>query len=283
MTLPPQGGPESPPVALPLAVERVAWDTHEVAILPHHLCHAPDDNREVGLDSVQDLLASMSAQGQLVPCIAYPHPTLDGHWMLADGARRGLAARVLNVGVKALLLARRPSPAELLRLRLACNGNRKGPDNAELGADLWALQQETGCSQQELCAVCNKGPAQVSKLLAPFKDGVPELQAAVRERKIPLTAAPAIAALPPDQQVAVLPACMGQKRSTIEHLVRQVKGKKPQGKKLKVTHGGFTLTARNPTVEGVQKFLADLADALKCLGRQSWGLDMLPHVLGGKP
>lgn len=255
-------------------------NSENVAVLPHGICHAPPDNREITVDSVADLLASMSERGMLVPVLAYPHPEIEGHLMLADGARRLFCARILNIDVKAVLLPRAPSDAEKIAIRLTVNGNRKEMEPGEVGADLYAYIVASGCSQEELAQQFQISPPMVSKLLAPFVSGVPQLIEALKARQIPLTAAPMIAKLPPEVQVEILPQCLGQKRVVIEAVVKKHQGKKaPQPKQVKVQLGKGTVLVTAATVPELKAQADALIRGIARLEKEGWGVAMLPNVL----
>lgn len=254
----------------------------EAVTLPTAVCFSPDDNREITPESVADLVSSIGDQGQLVPGIAFPHPTVSPGWVVADGNRRLLACRIRGIGFKAVLLEKAPTQAELIRLRLTTNAIRRDMDAGEIGADLFSYMQATGCAQDELVEVFKFTAGYVSKLLAPFLRGTPALLAALRERRIALTAAPMIASLPPEVQEVVIPLCLGKKRRQVEQIVaehRQKKAKPREPEPLTLEAAGFCFRF-NPTAqpEAILAFLGQAMDAVRKAEKHSLPVDSIPSL-----
>lgn len=266
--------PETPPCAL-------AMDASMVVDIDPALVDSPDGNREVDAASVEPLASDIADNGQVQPAILCPHPTKPGRYLCVDGNRRKLACQMLGRKLRAVLLDKPPTEPELIRLRMS-SFMREGLDAVDIAANLWAYMNATGCSQEELAGIFKLSPGYVSKLLAPYRTGTPELLQALRERRLVLTAGPMLAKLPPDVQLALLPMCVGKKRSSVDAIVAQhaAKGKpKARGKKLKVTRGGFTLTGSDATFEALQAFLDWIAGGMKQAGKCNVGIDMLPALL----
>jgi len=166
------------------------------------------------------------------------------------------------------------------RPRLTENTFRQTMTPIKIGEELFAHIQETGDTDEAAAEFFRLSTGYVSKLLAPFRRGIPELQQALKDGSIVAGGGPFIAALPPEVQVRAIGLCIGKKRDTIVSTCRELRDRKPRGEKpLKLRRNGIDLTVRQPTPEGIQAFLDAVAGALRKLAKDRLPMTVLPDLL----
>jgi len=264
---------------MPAALHEAEGAAVRVMDLPTGVIHTPEDN-DIDMDAVEEIRASMVVLGQLVEIIVFPHPTLTGHYLCADGNHRLAAKRLLGETIRCRVLDKAPSEAELITIRVTTATIRKAVDKAAVGADIFRWMQLTGSDQTQ--ATANFGyssQSTVSKLLRPYTNGVEELLTALKERGIAPASAYLVAGLPAEVQRAILPQVLGKKREAVQRIVQAAKGaKKPkETKALKLACGGVTATVKGDCVAALKAFIAKATEALKKLERDN----LPPAFLGG--
>ena len=101
----------------------------------------PEANRIVTLETVPDLLASMQAEGQLVPALVCPHPDLPGKWLCLGGNRRLFCCRVLCLKLKAVAVEGPVTEERQVKLRLTENVIRRNMSLLEIAEGLQRYMQ----------------------------------------------------------------------------------------------------------------------------------------------
>jgi ParB family chromosome partitioning protein len=153
----------------------------------------PDPNQprlEFPRPELENLAASLVADGQLVPLIAYLAE--EKPW-IADGQRRWLAAQIAGLStLSAVVLDTAPTAGELLKLQLQVNCLREGLRPIERALAYQRLMEQEGCTQREIAKLLNVSDATVSNYLAVLK--LPdEIQSRIDSGQLPLSSACAIA------------------------------------------------------------------------------------------
>ena len=121
-------------------------------------------NRVVTLETVADLLASMQAEGQIVPALVCLHTDLPGKWLCLGGNRRLFCCRVLGLKLKAVAVEGPVTEERQVKLRLTENVIRRNMSLLEIAEDLHRYMQLTGvASQAEVAAALNMGVSEVSR------------------------------------------------------------------------------------------------------------------------
>jgi ParB-like chromosome segregation protein Spo0J len=255
-------------------------DTGAVRVtdLPTDIIHTPRDN-EIDMEAVEELRCNMAEHGQLVEIIVFPHPTMAGHFLCADGNHRLAAKRLLGQTVRARILDKAPDEAELITIRVTTATIRKAVDKAVVGADIFRWMEITGADQFHATGHFGyTSQSAISKLLRPYTNGVEELLTALKERRIAATSAYLVAALPAEVQRAILPQVLGKKREAVQRIVQAAKGAKPKSAKvLKLSCGGVVATVKGDRVAALRTFIAKATEALKKLERDN----LPPEFLGG--
>ena len=233
-------------------------------------------NRVVTLETVADLLASMQAEGQIVPALVCLHTDLPGKWLCLGGNRRLFCCRVLGLKLKAVVVEGPVTEERQVKLRLTENVIRRNMSLLEIAEDLHRYMQLTGvASQAEVAAALNMGVSEVSRALRLPKLLDPELHGYVRDFKVGRTVAEMIASLPPEQQRDVMRRVVegdlrGRKRDAIGREIDRLKGKKPKAQKaVKLACGGVVATVKGNAVESLKAFIAKATEALKKLEKDN--------------
>lgn len=84
------------------------------------------NTRQPKKEDVGELIESIRATGQITPAIVRPHPTKDGHYELAAGARRKVACKALGIPLDAII--RDIPDGDFEDLILIENLQRENPD-----------------------------------------------------------------------------------------------------------------------------------------------------------
>jgi hypothetical protein len=270
-------GTQAPKLASPAFPEAAALC---VVDLPTDMIHTPPDN-EIDMELVEELRANMAEHGQWTDVVVYPAPEKHGHYVCADGNHRLVAKRLLGQTIRARILDKAPDEAELITLRVTTTTIRKTLDKAAVGADILRWLELTGCDQIQATAHFGfKSQGTISKLLRPYKNGVDELIAALKQRRLPPTSAYLVAALPADIQRSILPQCLGKKRDAVQRIVEAAKGVKPKaGKLLKLASGSVVATVKGDPVAALRAFCTKLAAALKKLERDKLPPEFLCRLM----
>lgn len=232
-----------------------------------NLIHTPPGNPEPTLEDVEQsgLLGSVDRHGLLVELILYPHPALPGHYFAADGNHRARVLKHLGRKARGVLLEQAPSEDDLDTLRVALASTCKKVDKGLIGLSMFTWwKRVVGRTERDVAEHFGKSPSYVNKLLAPFKNGIPELVEALLARKIAPTAAPFVASLPHDQQRVTLPRVLGKKRAAVMGICDTIKPKRGKngGRPCKVSIGGAVLTIRDAAPERVQEKLRAVRDRI---------------------
>lgn len=247
-------------------------------------------NPEVTLEDItaSGLLASLDAEGQLDEVLVYRHPNLADMFYVPDGNHRVCGLRHLGRKVKACLLSKPPTDDDLDTLWVALATTSKKPDRGLTGLKMftWRTRVETR-TDADVVEHFKFSPGYVSKLLAPFKNGIPELVQALKDRQIVPTAAPFVASLPHEVQREILPKVIGKKRSAVQSICDGYKKPKAkrEGKPFRAIIGGVTLSAREATPDKlVSKLVAvrdRLSEALKSIEKDPRLLPAVAQLVGG--
>lgn len=270
--------------AMPVRAAPILAADMKIVQLPTRLFHTPPGNRPIELEDVQhDLLPSMEEHGQLVPGISCPHPTIPEAYECLDGNSRLFCCNILGIGFKTVLLDKPVPNGQVIRLRVTVNTMSKHMNKAELGADILDLMEEEGLSQGEAGAVFNWSESYTSKLVAPFKRGIPELLSALRARLICATAVAKIAALTPEKQLIAVQKGSGKKRAAIDRIVEELSEKKPKAKKpVTLKRGGVIATVRGDLVTALTDFINACSTALLRVKKDPALVAILPDLIAGK-
>jgi ParB/RepB/Spo0J family partition protein len=139
--------------------------------------------KDFGTESLMELGQNMQAHGQLVPLIVYWCLLLK-KFVLLDGERRWRAASL--VGIKeldAIVLAERPTPAELRIRQLSIAVHRAELSLLERSDALAAIQKEENIGVGELADLVNLKQPAVTKLLS-YQNGCDELKQLLKRNAI---------------------------------------------------------------------------------------------------
>ncbi|QDT53029.1 putative chromosome-partitioning protein ParB [Caulifigura coniformis] len=141
---------------------------------------------EIESDEMQELVESVKAQGVLQPIGVYPSAN---RFVQLFGFRRKLAASIAGfTEIPASILKAPSGPSEVLVMQLQENIQRLDVDPVRYGETLKALQDELGCTQQELARVVSLNPVKVTRLLAAAR--LPEeIKALVGDKRLPVSTA----------------------------------------------------------------------------------------------
>lgn len=259
-------------------------DAGRVLELPTDDVLTPAGNRVVTLEKVADLLASIRAEGQLVPALVCPSLDLPTKWLCLGGNRRLFCCRVLGLKLKAVAVEGFVTEERQVKLRLTENVIRRNMSLLEIAEDLQRYMQLTGVSSQaEVAAALNMGVAEVSRALRLPKLLDPELHGYVRDFKVGRTVAEMIASLPAEQQHDVMRRVLegdlkGVKRDAIAREIDRLRGKKAKAQKsVRLAFGGVVASVKGDHVAALRAFIAKAAEALKKLERDN----LPPEFLGG--
>jgi ParB/RepB/Spo0J family partition protein len=244
----------------------------------------PAGNRPITLETVPELLASIQAEGQLVPALVCPHQELPGKWLCLGGNRRLFCCRVLGLKLKAVTVEGPVTEERQVKLRLTENVIRRNMSLLEIAEDLQRYMQLTGiASQADVAAALNMGVPEVSRALRLPKLLDPELHDYVRDFKVGRTVAELIALLPAERQGDVMRRVLegdlrGMKRDAIAREIDRLRGKKAKTQKsLKLACGGVVATVKGDSVAALRAFIAKVTEALKKLERDN----LPPEFLSG--
>jgi ParB-like chromosome segregation protein Spo0J len=263
------------PSAIPVA-EAAA----RVKDLPTDTISTPADS-EIDLETVEELRGSMAEHGQYQEIIVFPDVDNPGRYVCADGNHRLAAKRLLRETIRARILDKAPNEAELITVRVSTATIRKTVDSAAVAADILRWMELTGADQiQAMVHFGYKSESAISKLLRPYKNGIEELLAAIKERRIATTSAYLVASLPPEVQRALLPQVLGKKREAVRRIVQDAKGRKPKAAKtLKLACGGVVATIKGDYAAALREFIAKATEALKKLERDKLPPEFLGHLM----
>ena len=246
----------------------------------------PEGNRVVTLETVTDLLASMRAEGQLVPALVYPHPDLPGKWVCLGGNRRLFCCRVLGLRLKAVVIEGQVTEERQVKLRLTENVIRKNMSLMEVAEDLQRYMELTGItSQTDVAAALHMAEAEVSRALRLPRLLDPSLHCHVRDFKVGRSVAEAIASMSThEQQREIMNRVLegdlkGKKRDVIVREIDRLKGKKPKAQKkaVRLAYGGVVATVKGPVIEALRSFMAKATEAIRKIEKDS----LPPDFLGG--
>ncbi|HVS39332.1 MAG TPA: ParB/RepB/Spo0J family partition protein [Gemmataceae bacterium] len=244
----------------------------------------PAGNRVPALESVTDLLASIRADGQLVPGLVCPHPEPPGKWLCLGGNRRLFCCRVLGRKFKAVAVEGPVTEERQVKLRLTENVIRKNMSLLEIAEDLQRYMRLTGAtSQAEVAAALHMGLPEVSRALRLPRMLHPDLHGYVRDFKVGRTVAELIASLSAEQQHDVMRRVLegdlkGMKRDAVAREIDRLRGRKPKAQRsLKLACAGVVATVKGDCVAALRAFIARATDALKTLERDK----LPPEFLGG--
>lgn len=200
------------PRALLVPIERLA---------PSH------DNPRKAFDDLDELAASIAERGVLQPLVVRPEPERPGYFVTVVGARRLLAARIVQTSAEAAERARvaalpcvvtdevdRDAYADALLENLA----RKDLSRAEVMAALLRLQQEFGWSARYIARRTGRSVSDVAELLKVAKDE--SVAGDVRAELITPSVAGQIQRLPPPLREAVLQEVHAGRSKTVEDIKR---------------------------------------------------------------
>jgi ParB/RepB/Spo0J family partition protein len=260
-------------------------DPHEIVELDPSKVHIPPGNRLVTPELVADILPSIENDSQLVPAIVYPHPTLPGEWMAADGNRRAMVARILGRKLKAFVLAAAPTDEELIRIRVTTNFLRKNSSAYELAVDLERWMNAKNASQRQAAEFFRISEAQVSKILNKARNAIPEVIQAEKEGKIVEDVGRLLATLPKDKQAEALIHVLqnDMRRDSVEGFVANIKGfKRPkESKPVTASEGGATF--RFPSSWSWQRIIESALKLVEAAKRgmkvDGLGTNALPGLL----
>jgi len=247
--------------------------------LPTDIITTPSDN-EIDMETVEELRASIAEHGQLQEIIVFLDVDKPGRFTCADGNHRLAAKRLLSETIRARILDKPPSEAELITIRVTTATIGKNMSSGAVAADILRWMEVTGADQTQATAHFGyKSESAISKLLRPYKNGVEELLVALKERRIAASSAYLVAGLPPEVQRALLPQILDKKREAVRRIVRGAKGgKKPKAAKaLKLTFGDVVATVKGDHIAALRAFITKATEALKKLERDK----LPPEFLGG--
>lgn len=281
--VPVNGSPRQPPTT---------FDPSQVHLVDPHLVSPAPGQREVDDERVRsEIVPSMEQpHGQIVPGISYRDPDRPGCLLCVDGNHRLAGARWLGLKFRTMILDHVPTPSEVRRYRFAIATKHKAHDAVELGADLFAEREETGCSLDALAEAFDITTGWASKLLSPYLRGAPELLAAIKSGDVIVTSAPSIASLPEEKQPPLIkelaairaadPKKRPVKRARVESMVRKLKGvREKKEKPLELKSGGVTARIAGNPVEALRAFIAKGAEALKKLEKEGLSPELLPALM----
>jgi ParB/RepB/Spo0J family partition protein len=271
-----------PPAALP-----VLPPLRLTELDPNDVMPAPGQ-RLVSPDSVTDLLASISKNGQLVPGICYKHPDLAGKYCCADGNRRLMAVRIQGGNFKTFVADRPLTKAEVRRIRLTSD-IKKALTPDQIATDVEEHIAETGDSQEATAEFFGLSPGYVSKLLAPIKRLDPALRHLQQNRAFCRDVLRIIASMPtPEMQhklAAKVKAIVDEgghpKRDLIVALGDEIKGKTPEKKRkapIKIKVNGASLVIPG---DWAWDHLKALGDSIKSAAARGEKMEATTSILPG--
>ena len=188
--------------------------------------HTPAGSKKVTPADVETLLPSMEKDGQLIPGVVYPHPTMTGHWLCADGNHRLLVCRLLGIPFKAIALKEAPTEEKIIHIRVTTHFQRRPVTAYELAADIEKWMMLKQANQKQAAAFFSMSEPQVSKILNKARNAVPAVVQAEQMRTICEDIGRLLATLPKPRQVEALDHVVknNMKRDDVEAYVTSLKG-----------------------------------------------------------
>lgn len=124
------------------------------------------DNPRAQLDDLDDLAASIAAQGIIQPLVVMPHPTKADAFTVLAGHRRLAAAELTGLDAVPCVLRKGRDTAASLEVALVENGQRKDLDPIEEARAIKTLMDTTGMSQIAVGRAMGRSSAHVSSRLS---------------------------------------------------------------------------------------------------------------------
>ncbi len=154
------------------------------------VCDPDQPRKEQDSRSDEELLLSLKQRGQLVPVIVVPH---EGGYTLIDGERRHrMAGKIGLTKLRAVVLAERPEPGELLAIQLSVNSHRTDINPLDRMHAYRKLMELKNISATELAAFLGVSKSSVTRCLA-LERLSPNVQKLVAEGQISSSNAYALA------------------------------------------------------------------------------------------
>lgn len=163
-----------------------------------------ENNRHIPLPSIQGLRDNIQQEGQLIPGIVHADPTGAAEYVVDDGCRRFLCCRLLGKPFKAVFLDHVPDEAEVIRISVASNTQRKNESEYDLATKYARYIEITGKTQDQAAKDFGFSASRGSKLRSKLNKAVEEVRQAEIDGLIVADVGRIIASLPMEHQSGFL-------------------------------------------------------------------------------
>lgn len=163
-----------------------------------NLLHPSSDNarKTYSQKALEELIESLRNLKQQVPLIVYPHPTIAGHYEIADGFRRWLALQRLEAQTAmCLILAAKPDKLALLAIMLSLGVTNEKLSIGDLVDGVNTLIREQGKTQEQVAEQIGCSQSKISKARSIAEYLAPQLRPDADNGLIPFTVASDLARL----------------------------------------------------------------------------------------
>lgn len=235
---------------------------------------------------IERLSTDLAASGMKHPLRVEAHAP--GKYRIRTGENRRQAALLAGfTEVPCIVLTGEPLEEDILLDQLSENEFRSDMNDVDRGETYLRVMAKTGWNQAELAKRIEAKPGTVNKILAVVTRLDAEVRAAVREGKIPYTAACSIARLPDaERQRAIAKRYLDgllSRDGVVQAVARELAGKKPVRSKIRAkTLRGVELAIPPMGLDDLLAELKTIADAIKRLAKNGLSLDVLPDLLKTK-
>ncbi|MDQ3856538.1 MAG: ParB/RepB/Spo0J family partition protein, partial [Chloroflexota bacterium] len=199
------------PQALADAAEMSFARLDRALMIPIERIAPMKDNPRQTFRHLDELAASIEAEGIVQPLVVRRDPERAGYYMTIAGARRVMAANILrghenpDVRTRVALLpcvVVEESDAGALAKALAENAAREDLTRGEMMEAIVRLEREHGWSGNRIAKTIGRNQGDVAEMLRVAKD--PELSTLVKEEVVSATAAGEISRYPPESRPVVI-------------------------------------------------------------------------------
>jgi len=215
------------PVEDSKAIEASFERLERVLLIPIERISPTQDNPRQTFTKLDELAASIEAEGLIQPLVVRRDPHKPGHYVTVAGARRLMAANLLRGHEDAEVRARvaklpcvvvELGDDEALAKALAENVARQDLTRAELMEAVLRLERDFGWSGNRIAKAMGRSQGDISVLLRVAKD--PELSALVRKEVISPSAAGELVQLPEEQRRQALSEVYQGRLRTVDQVRR---------------------------------------------------------------
>ena len=183
-------------------------------VVPLELVHENPKNPRKTFDALDDLAASITQMGQIVPGLARPHPSIGGAYELVAGHRRFRACTKAGVTTFRVVV-REMDDATALKVMLVENGQRADVPPLEEAESYRQLRDEHGIPVAQIAVDVGRSEAHVYQRLK-LTELAPGVQDLLRSGALQLRSALLFARLDQEGQLLALKNVVGRYKHIIE-------------------------------------------------------------------